>query len=87
MADSAFQKRLIEAGFEPVTDSGPEQTAQLIKEELVRWTPLLKTAAARSPELQFMTGDSYLRLEEPEKAIPFLRTALVLDSKLTAAHA
>ena len=47
MADSAFQKRLIEAGFEPVMDSGPEQTAQFIKEELVRWTPLLKASGIR----------------------------------------
>jgi tripartite-type tricarboxylate transporter receptor subunit TctC len=47
MADSAFQKRLIDAGFEPVTDSGPEQSAQFIKEELVRWTPLLKASGIR----------------------------------------
>jgi tripartite-type tricarboxylate transporter receptor subunit TctC len=47
MADSAFQKRLIEAGFEPVMDSGPEQTAQFIKEKLVRWTPLLKASGIR----------------------------------------
>ena len=31
MADKEFQKRLILAGFEPVTDSGPEQTAQFIQ--------------------------------------------------------
>jgi tripartite-type tricarboxylate transporter receptor subunit TctC len=47
LADGAFQKRLIDAGFEPVTDSGPEQTAQFIKEELVRWTPLLKASGIR----------------------------------------
>jgi tripartite-type tricarboxylate transporter receptor subunit TctC len=44
MADSEFQKRLILAGFEPVMDSGPEQTAKFVKEELVRWTPLLKAS-------------------------------------------
>jgi tripartite-type tricarboxylate transporter receptor subunit TctC len=44
MADKEFQRRLILAGFEPVTDSGPEQTARFIKEELVRWTPLLKAS-------------------------------------------
>jgi tripartite-type tricarboxylate transporter receptor subunit TctC len=44
MADREFQKRLIAAGFEPVTDSGPEQTANFVKEELVRWTPLLKAS-------------------------------------------
>ena len=47
MADKEFQKRLILAGFEPVTDSGPEQTAQFIREELVRWTPLLKASGIK----------------------------------------
>jgi tripartite-type tricarboxylate transporter receptor subunit TctC len=47
MADKEFQKRLILAGFEPVTDSGPEQTARFIKEELVRWTPLLKASGLK----------------------------------------
>jgi tripartite-type tricarboxylate transporter receptor subunit TctC len=43
MLDKAFQNRLVQAGFEPVVDSGPEQTAQFVQQELVRWTPLLKT--------------------------------------------
>ena len=47
MTDKEFQKRLIVAGFEPVTDSGPEQTAQFIREELVRWTPLLKASGIK----------------------------------------
>jgi tripartite-type tricarboxylate transporter receptor subunit TctC len=47
MADRDFQKRLILAGFEPVTDSGPEQTAKFIQEELVRWTPLLKASGLK----------------------------------------
>jgi len=47
MADKEFQRRLILAGFEPVTDSGPEQTAQFIREELVRWTPLLKASGIK----------------------------------------
>jgi tripartite-type tricarboxylate transporter receptor subunit TctC len=47
MADHEFQKRLILAGFEPVTDSGPAQTAKFIQEELVRWTPLLKTSGLK----------------------------------------
>src|SRR5205823_5379117 len=44
LADKEFQKKLIQAGFEPVTDSGPEQTAAFVQEELKRWTPLLKAA-------------------------------------------
>jgi tripartite-type tricarboxylate transporter receptor subunit TctC len=47
MADKAFQRRLILAGFEPVTDSGPEQTAKFIQEELTRWTPLLKASGLK----------------------------------------
>jgi tripartite-type tricarboxylate transporter receptor subunit TctC len=47
MADKEFQKRLMLAGFEPVTDSGPEQTAAFIKEELARWTPLLKASGLK----------------------------------------
>ena len=42
MRDPEFQSRLIQAGFEPVIDSGPDETAKFVKEELVRWTPLLK---------------------------------------------
>jgi tripartite-type tricarboxylate transporter receptor subunit TctC len=42
MLDKDFQNRLIQAGFEPVVDSGPEPTAKFIKEELARWTPVLK---------------------------------------------
>ena len=47
MADQQFQQRLILAGFEPVTDSGPEQTAKFIRDELVRWTPLLKASGLK----------------------------------------
>src|SRR5438874_10924378 len=44
MADKEFQRKLITAGFEPVTDSGPEQTRKFVQEELARWTPLLKAS-------------------------------------------
>jgi tripartite-type tricarboxylate transporter receptor subunit TctC len=47
MGDKGFQQKLIQAGFEPVTDSGPEQTAKFIAEEHARWTPVLKTAGLR----------------------------------------
>jgi tripartite-type tricarboxylate transporter receptor subunit TctC len=39
-----FQQKLIEDGFEPLTNSGPEQAAKFVREELVRWTPVLKAA-------------------------------------------
>jgi len=41
-AEQDFQARLIQAGFEPVTDSGPQAAAKYVHAELVRWTPLLK---------------------------------------------
>src|SRR5215468_1370999 len=38
------QQKLIEDGFEPLTNSGPEQAAEFVREELVRWTPVLKAS-------------------------------------------
>jgi tripartite-type tricarboxylate transporter receptor subunit TctC len=49
MTDKAFQQKLILAGFEPVTDFGPDQTAKFVREEHARWTPVLK-AAGLKPE-------------------------------------
>jgi tripartite-type tricarboxylate transporter receptor subunit TctC len=46
-ADKDFQDKLVRAGFEPVTDSGPQAAATYVKEELVRWTPLLKASGLR----------------------------------------
>ena len=46
-ADKDFQNKLVQAGFEPVTDSGPHATATYVHEELVRWTPLLKASGLR----------------------------------------
>jgi len=47
----------------------------------------LIAAGAKSPELYFAMGDSHLRLEEPEKAVPYLEKALALDPKMLPAHA
>ena len=47
---------------------------------------LLK-AQTSSPEMNFMAGDSLLRLEQPEQAIPFLRAALSADPRMLAADA
>ena len=44
-------------------------------------------ASPRSPELNFVVGDSWLRLEDPEKAAPYLEAALAADPKLLAAGA
>jgi tripartite-type tricarboxylate transporter receptor subunit TctC len=47
LADQDFQNKLINDGFEPLEDSGPEQAAKFIHEELVRWTPLLKASGIK----------------------------------------
>jgi tetratricopeptide (TPR) repeat protein len=47
---------------------------------------LLK-ADPKSAELNFITGDSLLRLEEPEKALPYLKTALGSNPGMLAADA
>ena len=47
MADKDVQAKLIKAGFEPVNDAGPDETAKFVQEELVRWTPLLKTSGIK----------------------------------------
>ncbi len=47
---------------------------------------LLKTDP-KSSELNFIVGDSLLRLGEPENSLLFLRTALSADPQLTAANA
>ena len=41
----------------------------------------------QSAELNFLLGDSLLRLEEPEKSVPYLKAALSADAKMQAAHA
>ena len=42
---------------------------------------------SKSSELNFIAGDSLLRLEEPEKAVAYLKTALGSDPSLLAADA
>jgi tripartite-type tricarboxylate transporter receptor subunit TctC len=43
-----FQQKLIDDGFEPVLDSGPEQAAQFVREELARWTPVVAAAGIKA---------------------------------------
>jgi tripartite-type tricarboxylate transporter receptor subunit TctC len=44
----AFQQKLIEDGFDPLLDSGPEQAAKFVREELARWTPVLTAAGIKA---------------------------------------
>lgn len=41
--DDEYQKLLLASGQEPVADSGPEKTLQFVKDELARWTPIIKS--------------------------------------------
>ena len=56
------------------------------KAALERTLELLK-AHPRSAEFNFMAGDSLLRLEQPEEAVPYLTKALANDPKLAEADA
>jgi len=47
MADEQFQKELLTLGFEPLFGVGPDQAASVFQDELVRWTPILKTVGTR----------------------------------------
>ena len=42
MADAAFQKVLLEAGLEPVVESGPEHAQKFLEDEHTRWQPVVK---------------------------------------------
>ena len=56
------------------------------KATLAEAEPLLR-ALPKSAELNFIIGDTYLRLEDPEKGIPYLRSALKLEPTMLAANA
>jgi len=48
MADEDFQKQLLNLGFEPVRGIGGERATEVFKDELVRWTPILKAGGVKS---------------------------------------
>ena len=48
LRNAEFQQKLIGDGFEPVLDSGPEQAAQFIREELARWTPVVTAVGIKA---------------------------------------
>jgi tripartite-type tricarboxylate transporter receptor subunit TctC len=41
-ADKDFQKKLTEAGFEPILGYGPERADQYLKEEFAKWNPIVQ---------------------------------------------
>ena len=47
MADEEFQKQLLNLGFEPVRGVGGAKATEVFKDELVRWTPILKSGGVK----------------------------------------
>ena len=43
LGEPGLQQQFIAAGFEPALDIGPEQTRRVVADEIVRWTPLIKS--------------------------------------------
>jgi tripartite-type tricarboxylate transporter receptor subunit TctC len=41
-ADTDFQKKLIDSGFEPMLGLGPEQSDRYLKEEFAKWNPVVQ---------------------------------------------
>jgi tripartite-type tricarboxylate transporter receptor subunit TctC len=48
MSNEEFQGKLIAQGFDPVLDSDPAKVARYLKDEIVRWTPVLKAAGMKA---------------------------------------
>src|SRR5262245_27940432 len=47
LAEPAYQRMLIETGFQPDVESDPEKFRRLIGEDIARWTPLVKAIRLR----------------------------------------
>jgi tripartite-type tricarboxylate transporter receptor subunit TctC len=47
LEDKDFRAKLDVAGFTPVRDFGPEKTTRYLKQEAVRWTPILESAGLK----------------------------------------
>jgi tripartite-type tricarboxylate transporter receptor subunit TctC len=47
-SDADFQKRLVEAGFEPMLGFGPERADAYLKQEIARWTPMVQKVGSQT---------------------------------------
>jgi tripartite-type tricarboxylate transporter receptor subunit TctC len=47
LSDADFQAFMRKAGAEPVTDSDPDKTLRFLKNEIARWTPIIKEAGLK----------------------------------------
>ena len=49
LTEADFQVFLRNAGADPVTDSDPDKTTRFLKDEIARWTPIIREAGIKSP--------------------------------------
>jgi tripartite-type tricarboxylate transporter receptor subunit TctC len=47
MNDQSFVQPMIDSGFEPLVDSGPDEATRTVREEIARWTPVIKSTGFR----------------------------------------
>jgi tripartite-type tricarboxylate transporter receptor subunit TctC len=47
LADPAFERQLIELGFEPDLDSNPEQFRRSLEEDIAHWTPIIQALGVK----------------------------------------
>jgi tripartite-type tricarboxylate transporter receptor subunit TctC len=47
-SDADFQKRLVEAGFEPMLGFGPERADAYLKQEIARWSPIVQKVGSQT---------------------------------------
>lgn len=45
--DKGFQKSVVNLGIEPITDSDPKMAAQLVRDELAKWAPIVKATGVK----------------------------------------
>lgn len=45
--DEGFQKAVENLGIEPITDSDPKKAAQLVRDELAKWAPIVKATGVK----------------------------------------
>jgi tripartite-type tricarboxylate transporter receptor subunit TctC len=42
MADQTYQQSMIDGGYEPDLDSGPEKFRSIVEDDIVKWTPIVR---------------------------------------------
>jgi len=47
-ADQQFQKKLMDAGFEPMLGYGPAQAARYLEQEFTRWSPVVQSLGTQN---------------------------------------